>query len=412
MNETRSIRTYDVVIWGATGFTGRLVAGYLAKRYGVDKSLRWAIAGRNQGKLDDVKKSLTVNADALPTIVADSFDGERLRAMTSQSSVVVSTVGPYAKYGSALVAACVDTGTDYCDLAGEAQWIREMIDMHHANAEQSGARIVHCCGFDSVPMDIGVWFLQQEAMARSGAFCKSIAMFVKAIKGGPSGGTIASLVNVIKASRANREVARTLADPYGLNPAAERSGPDLRDQRNVRFDPLANAWTAPFVMAGINTKLVRRSHALLGYPYGRDFRYREAVMTGIGVSARLKAIVISSALAALVIGASYRHTRKFLERFILPKPGDGPDAEARANGFFDLRQFGELPDGTLLRSRITGDRDPGYGSTSKMLGECAVCLANDNLSVRGGVHSPASAMAEPLLERLQTNAGLSFEIIS
>lgn len=411
MNNSRDKRTFDIVIWGATGFTGRLVADYLASHYGIEKTLRWAIAGRDKARLDNVKRSLGANAESLPAIVADSFDGELLRAMTSQCRVIVSTVGPYAKYGSALVAACVDTGTDYCDLAGEAQWIREMIDKHHANAEQKGARIVHCCGFDSVPMDIGVWFLQQQAIARSGTFCKSIATLVKATKGGPSGGTIASLINVIKASRTNREAARTLADPYGLNPAGERDGPDLRDQRNVRFDSFANSWTAPFVMAGINTKIVRRSHALLGYPYGRDFRYREAVMTGNGVSGRLKAVTISSALAALLVGASYRHSRNFLERFVLPKPGDGPDANTRASGFFDLRLFGELPNGTPLIARVKGDRDPGYGSTSKMLGECAVCLAIDALSVSGGVHTPASAMAEPLIERLRANAGLSFEIV-
>jgi len=404
-----SDREFDVIVWGATGFTGALVAEYLSHTSGVGQSLNWAIAGRDVAKLEALKAAL--GDSALPTVVADSFDVQTLDALAGRSKVILSTVGPYAKYGSALVAACVRAGTHYCDLAGEAQWIRQMIDQHHEAAGKSGARIVNCCGFDSVPMDMGVWFLQQEAQKQHGQYCDSITMLVKAMKGGASGGTIASLLNVIRESRQDRAIARVVADPYGLNPQNERSGPDGRDQQNVRKDTGTNMWTAPFIMAGINTKVVRRSHALGGYQYGRDFRYHEAMLTGKGFGGWLKANIVMLGLGALIFFASFDVTRSLLERFVLPKPGEGPDENARASGYFDLRQFGRTPDGTLLKSRVTGDRDPGYGSTSKMLSECAVCLAQDDLASGGGVLTPAFAFGETLLRRLEKNAGLTFELL-
>ena len=402
---------YDVVVWGATGFTGALVAEYLLASYGVNDSLRWAIAGRDERKLSALKRQLGERAAQLDTLTADSFDDARLDALAGCTRVVITTVGPYARYGSALVEACVRHGTDYCDLAGEAQWIREMIDTHQQAAEQSGARIVHCCGFDSVPMDIGAWFLQQEAQQRFGGYCESITMLVKATSGTASGGTIASMLNILEQVRRDRSVAKILVHPYALNPPDQRSGPDGRDQQGLQFDQDAKVWTAPFVMAGINTKVVRRSHALLGLPWGRQFRYREAVMTGKGVSGWLKAWRMTLALGGFMLLASVGPTRRLLARFVLPKPGEGPDAAARERGFFNLRQFGTLPGGDTIRSRITGDRDPGYGSTSKMLGECAVCLALDDPDTPGGIHTPASAMAAPLIERLRNNAGLTFDVV-
>ena len=405
-----SNKKLDVVVWGATGFTGALVAEYLMAQYGADDSLRWAIAGRSEEKLGDLRQELGPDAASLPMIVADSFDEPKLAEMAAGTRVVISTVGPYAKYGSKLVAACVEAGTHYCDLAGEGQWIRKMIDQHHDAAVESGARIVHCCGFDSVPMDIGVWFLQEEAKRRHGGYCESIAMLVKAMRGGPSGGTIASILNLIKEARADRDVARVLADPYALNPPGQRNGPDDPDQRSVQFDELADAWTAPFVMAGINTRVVRRSHALLGFPYGRDFRYREATMMGKGVPAWFKSNVMTVGLGGFMAAASFGFSRNLLEHFV-PEPGEGPDREERESGFFDLRQFGELADGTIIRSKITGDRDPGYGSTSKMLAESGVCLAKNKLPSGGGVLTPATAMGGALLERLQEKAGLKFKIL-
>ena len=404
-------RTFDIVVWGATGFTGALVAEYLLAQYGLGGDLRWAIAGRSQEKLDSVKAELGADAADLPTLVADSFDEDSLAAMAASTKVVITTVGPYAQYGSPLVAACVANGTHYCDLAGEAQWIRRMIDTHHDAAVASGARIVNCCGFDSVPMDIGVWFLQEEARQRRGSYCDAITMLVKATKGGPSGGTIASILNIIKEARADRSVARVLVDPYALNPPGDREGPDGRDQQGVRYDDVAETWTAPFVMAGINTKVVRRSHALQGYPYGRDFRYREAVMMGKGASSWAKASTMTAALGGFVVASGFEFSRGLLEKHVLPKPGEGPSQSQRENGFYDLRQFGQLPDGSVIKSRIKGDRDPGYGSTSKMLAEAGVSLAVDDLESAGGVLTPAAAMGGALLGRLQENAGLTFEIL-
>jgi short subunit dehydrogenase-like uncharacterized protein len=385
------------------------VAEYLLRQYGLDGDLRWAIAGRSQEKLDKLRAALGVDSEKLQTIVADSFDAASLKGLAKRARVVLTTVGPYALYGSTLVDACVEAGTHYCDLAGEVQWIRKMIDQHHRRAQETGARIVHCCGFDSVPMDIGVWFLQDRAKQAFGQYCRSITMLVKATKGTASGGTIASIMNILQEGRKDRRVAHILVDPYSLNPQGEREGPDGRDQQRTLYREDAKSWTAPFVMAMVNTKVVRRSHALLGYPYGKDFRYQEAVMTGNGTSGRLKGMAMTAAIGAFMAGGSYSLTRKVLQMFV-PDPGEGPDAELQKSGFFNLMQIGELADGTILRTRITGDQDPGYGSTSKMLSECAVCLAKDELDGPGGVLTPAAAMARPLLERLQKNAGLTFEL--
>lgn len=405
-----SEREFDVVVYGATGFTGALVAEYLAERYGCGGDLRWAIAGRSADKLAALRASLGDAASRLEALVADSADDAALAALAGRTRVVLTTVGPYALYGSKLVAACVNAGTHYCDLAGEVQWIRHMVDQHHERATETGARIVHCCGFDSIPMDMGAFFLQQEARRRHGSYCSDIALFVKATSGSASGGTLASMMNIIKEVRKNPDVGRVLADPYALNPADERTGPDAGDQRKVLHDDTAGCWTAPFIMAGVNTRVVRRSHALAGYPWGKDFRYREAVMTGTGAGGWLKGNMTAIALGALATGLYFRPTRRLLKRFVLPKPGEGPDEKAREAGFFNLVQVGKLPDGEIIRTRITGDRDPGYGSTSKMLAESAVCLAKDELSSPGGVLTPAFAMGEHLLERLRANAGLTFDV--
>jgi short subunit dehydrogenase-like uncharacterized protein len=218
------------------------------------------------------------------------------------------------------------------------------------------------------------------------------------------------MMNLIKESREDREIARILIHPYSLNPDGEREGPDRRDQQKVVYRKDAESWTAPFVMAGVNTKVVRRSHALAGFPYGRDFRYDESVMTGRGFGGWLKGTMMVLSLGALVYFAAYAPTRKLLQRFVLAKPGEGPDRELQRKGFFNLMQIGELPDGTLLYSKIAGDQDPGYGSTSKMLSECAICLAKDNLDAGGGVWTPAAVMAQPLIARLRKNAGLTFEL--
>ena len=404
-------REFDIIIQGATGFTGTLVAEYLLRQYGVGSDLRWALAGRSEEKLQHVRDGLGAAASGLELIVADSFDKDALQTLAKRTHVVLTTVGPYALYGSELVAACVNAGTHYCDLAGEVQWIRKMIDTHHERAKETGAKIVHCCGFDSVPMDIGVWFLQDATHEKHGTYCESISMLVKATKGTASGGTLASMMNLIKESRADRSIARILVQPYSLNPEGKRDGPDSRDQSSLIYRDEAKSWTAPFVMAGVNTKIVRRSHALAGYPYGKDFRYDEAVLMGRGISGWLKGALMIAGLGTLMLLASFSPTRNFLQRYVLSKPGEGPDRELQQSGFFNLLQIGKLPDGTIIRGKITGDQDPGYGSTSKMLSECAVCLAKDELDAKGGVWTPAAVMAKPLLKRLQENAGLTFELL-
>ena len=403
-------RPFDIIVQGATGFTGTLVAEYLLRQYGTDGNLRWALAGRSEEKLQEVRAGLGSEASDLTLIVADSFDKVALQKLASQTRVVLTTVGPYALFGSDLVEACVNAGTHYCDLAGEVQWIRKMVDTHQERAQQTGAKIVHCCGFDSVPMDIGVWFLQDAAKEKFGAYCTSISMMVKATKGTASGGTLASMMNLIKESRKDRAIARVLIHPYSLNPEGEREGPDGRDQQKVVYREDAQCWTAQFVMAGVNTKVVRRSHALADYPYGKDFRYDESVITGRGFTGWLKGAVMTLGIGALVFFASFAPTRNFLQRYVLAKPGEGPDRELQRTGFFNLMQIGVLPDGKIIRGRITGDQDPGYGSTSKMLSESAVCLAKDKLDVGGGVWTPASVMARPLIERLRKNAGLTFDL--
>lgn len=402
-------RDFDIIVWGASGFTGRLVVEYLAEKYPPDGALRWAVAGRNRGKLEEILAHIAF-AGALPAIViADSHDKKSMDELASRARVVLTTVGPYAIHGSELVAACVAAGTHYCDLCGEVQWMRRMIDRHNDAAQGTGARIVMSCGFDSIPSDIGVYCLHEHAMRLRGQPCSSMTLLVRAMKGGASGGTFASMLNAIEEARRDRSIAKILADPYALNPAGERQGPDGRDQSGARFDADAGVWTAPFVMAMVNTRVVRRSNALLGYRYGKDFRYREATITGSGAAGRVKSAMTNAGLKAFLAAAAVPLTRKQIVQRLLPAPGEGPSREQRENGYFNLVMLGRQPDGEILRLRIKGDRDPGYGSTSKMLAESAVCLATGDIDVAGGLWTPAAAMGRQLLPRLTANAGLSFE---
>lgn len=402
---------FDLVLMGASGFTGRLVAEYLLDQYGVNGSLRWAIAGRSEQKLKALASSL--GADDLPVIEAESHDRASLDRLVAQTHVVCSTVGPYALYGDELVAACVASGTDYCDLTGEVPWMRRMLDRHADEAKKTGARIVHCCGFDSIPSDMGVWFAQQEAIKSFGQPLTKIRMGVEAMRGKMSGGTAASMINIIQESQQDTDVARTLKNPFALCPKGMQSGPRQPYVKGPQFDRSLNAWLAPFVMAAINTRVVHKSHALLGRPWGEGFVYDEAMMTGRGFKGRRAAWVWSLMLGGFALGASIKPIRAVMKKTILPAQGEGPTQEQRERGFFKLRFNGETSDGQTLSVRVTGDRDPGYGSTAKMLGEAAVCLATQcsKGSVEGGFWTPSTALGEALKARLVDHAGLTFEVI-
>ncbi len=403
-------KKYELIIWGASGFTGRLVAEYLLEQYGVGNELRWAIAGRNKEKLENIREDL--GDEDLPILTADSLDPQSINDLVQQTKVICTTVGPYAKYGSLLVAACVNNGVDYCDLTGEVQWIRRMIDQHHEKAKKKGVKIVHCCGFDSVPSDMGVYFLQKSAKEKYGDYCQHVKYRVKAAKGGPSGGTIASLNNVLEEAQQDPAVFEILENPYSLNPAGEQSGNDGPDLDHAAFDKDFKAWIGPFIMAAINTKVVRRSHALSGYPYGKDFMYDEATLCGTGISGRLKAQMLST-VTGLMSGGNPNSVLMKLANQFLPKPGEGPSKMQRETGFYNLALLGKLRNGLVIKGKVKGDRDPGYGSTSKMLGESAVCLAKDRaiLPPTSGVLTPSTAMGDALLDRLEKNAGLTFEIV-
>lgn len=398
-------REFDIIVWGASGFTGKLVAEYLFNNYGVGDTIKWAMAGRNQAKLEKVRAE--VADETVPLVIADSQDENSLNAMTQRTKVICTTVGPYAKYGSKLVAACVANQTDYCDLAGEVQWMRQMIDEHHEAAKANGTKIVHTCGFDSIPSDMGVYFTQREAKARTGQIAKQIKMRVRAFKGEISGGTYASLSNVLVEASKDKTIFEVLSNPYGLNPKGEQSGPDKKDLQKIVYDEAAKSWIYPFIMAGINTKVVRRSNALSGYPYGKDFLYDEAVMSGDGFSGKMKGFAAVIPLGIMMMAKPGSMIKKLVDK-ALPKPGEGPDKAKRAAGFYNLRFLATLEDGSTAVGKVTGDMDPGYGSTSKMMAESAICLAKDDLPKIGGMLTPSVAMGDLLLDRLQASAGLTF----
>lgn len=399
-------KTYDLILFGASGFTGSLVAEYLFKQYGLGQSLRWAIAGRNREKLEAIRKDL--GAEDLAIEIADSLDPVALNELVQKTKVICTTVGPYALYGNELLQACVENKVHYCDLTGEVQWIRRSIDLHHEQAQAHQTKIVHCCGFDSIPSDMGVYYLQKEAQKAWGSYAQSVKFRLRGAKGGFSGGTVASLENVLKeATEESKLMEEVIMHPYGLNPEGQKEGPDGADLKNVVYDKDFGAWVAPFIMAPINTKIVRRSHALRGFPYGRDFQYEEAMYSGKGTLSWLKAKGMATFSNALYSPNSI--LKKVMQPF-LPKTGDGPSEKQREEGFFKVILLGKSAEGKSLKVNVKGDRDPGYGSTSKMLGEAAVALALDDLNDTYGVITPSTAMGDALLKRLEEHAGLSFEV--
>lgn len=408
MNE----RSYDVVIWGATGFTGRLVMEYMYKTYGVDGDVRWAAAARNADKLATVKRELLEDdAGKVPDIIADSNDVQSLRELVAATRSVCTTVGPYARYGSSLVEACAAQGTHYCDLTGEVQWMHRMIGQHQSGAEQSGARVVFTCGFDSIPSDLGVFYVQSQMQARHGVYAPRVKYRVVKSDGGVSGGTIDSMMNMMDEAQDDPGILDIIADPYALNPPNMPRGDDGPDQTSVEYDQDFRQWTAPFVMAGINTRVVRRSHALLGYPWGKNFRYDEAMLMGDGPRGFARASMVSGGTGLMMRAAGFTPTRNLLGR-LAPSPGEGPSRETMQKGSFVIELFAAHPEDPEknLTALVTGDRDPGYGATSKMLAESAVCLAKDNLDTPTGLLTPAVAMGQPLIDRLSNSAGMTFSL--
>ena len=384
-------REFDIVVYGATGYTGRLVAEHFVREYGGRANApKWAMAGRSRGKLDDVRQAIGAPLDT-PLVIADADDPASLEAMCRRARVVLTTVGPYQLYGDALVAACVKTGTDYADLCGEPAWMREQIDKHHAAAKASGARICFSSGFDSIPFDLGVLMLQKEAVARFGRPAPRVRGRVRGMQGTFSGGTAASLTATVKAVAKNPRLIPILQSPFGLTPGFE--GPDQPSGLVPRYEDDLGKWAAPFIMATINVKNVHRTNFLSGFPYGEDFRYDEMMLTSPGEAGKAAAHAVAEMLKN-PFGAKP------------PKPGEGPSKAERESGFYDVLFVGAMLSGETLRYGVKGKYDPGYGSTSRMLGETGMALLA--CDAPGGVGTPGSFLGEALVERLEEHADISF----
>jgi short subunit dehydrogenase-like uncharacterized protein len=385
---------FDIVVYGATGFTGQLVAEYLAAHYKGDGNLKWAMAGRSKDKLVSVRDAIGAAADT-PLIVADAGDPASLKAMVEQTKSVITTVGPYMLYGNELLAACVAAGVDYFDLCGEPTWMRQKIEQHEAAAKKSGARIVFSCGYDSLPFELGVFCAQEEAKKAFSAPVSRVKGRVREMKGTFSGGTAASMRAIFEAAAKDLSLVTLLRDPFVLTPGFD--GPKQPLGNRPLFDQDLQTWTAPFVMANINTRNVHRSNMLMGFPYGKDFVYDEMMVTGPGEA--------GEAMAKKVMAANNK-----LSGADVPKPGEGPSKEERENGSYDLLFVAITPDGKQARAVVRGDRDPGYGSTSKMISQCAICLLRDTPGVPAGIWTPGAAMGHKLIKRLVDHAGLTFAV--
>ncbi len=417
-------RAYTVVLYGATSFVGQITAHYLAQflteqktNEDASQSVTWAIAGRDEDKLkklqDEILSKQGNKADKVAIIIANSNDEASLEAMTKQTQVLISTVGPYLKYGEPLIKSCAQNGTDYVDLTGEAIFIKDMLDKYQDTAKQSGARIVNSCGFDSIPSDLGVYFTQQQAQDKFNQACETIHMRVKAAKGGVSGGTIASMGTIFEEVGEDKARRKQVANPYLLNDDADAPTTRQKNVSKPEYDDDHKRWLAPFVMAVINTRIVHRTNQLLSYEYGREFKYDEAMWMQDGVKGKLMSYGLSAGLLGFASAMMFKPSRELLSKHVLPKSGSGPSKSEQENGFFDIRFFGTTTKQDTISTKVTGDRDPGYGSTSRMLAQSALCLAQDvsQDAVAGGFWTPATAMGDKLIQRLEEHAGLSFEVV-
>jgi len=401
-------REFDVIVYGATGFTGRLVAEHMLAKYGVGGDVKWAMAGRSKSKLEAVRTEIGAPAD-VPLVIADASNPASLDAMAQRTKVVITTVGPYQLYGEPMVAACVKAGTDYVDLCGEPAWMAAMIAKYDAQAKTTGARIVFSCGFDSIPFDLGVTFLQDQAISRLGVPLQRVRGRVRKMKGGFSGGTVASLMATLEASKRDPSMLKTLANPFALTPGF--TGPAQPSGETVVLDA-SGQWAAPFVMATINTKNVHRSNYLLKQKWAADFVYDEMTLTGDGAAGQKRAKAAKRGGDMLNGLLNFAPARAVLRAFVLPKPGQGPTKEQRETGFYDVGFQGETADGRTLRAGVKGEKDPGYGSTSRMIAESALCLARDvgRDETGGGVWTPGAALGAKLIARLEANALMRFTL--
>ena len=384
-----SDKSLDVVIYGATGFTGKLVVEYMQENYGNDESVSWAIAGRSEEKLKAVSEDLKVGSN-VPHLLVDSNDTDSIESMVKQTKCVLTTVGPYQLYGAKILQQCVIHGVDYVDLCGEPGWMHEMINEYSNQAKETGARIVFSCGFDSIPFDLGVYFLQKEVIAQHGQPAPNVRGRVRAMNGEFSGGTAASLGATMASLKEKPELFEVLINPFALSDGF--TGPEQAQDSKPVYDEKLETWVAPFFMAPINTKNVHRSNVLMDHLYGEDFCYNEMWIQGPGEEGKAAAEFVAS-MNPLADA---------------PAPGEGPSKESRDNGNYDVLFCADLADGSTIQAAVSGDLDPGYGSTSKMIAESAICLVKECPELVGGIYTPAPAMGEKLIARLQANAGLDF----
>jgi short subunit dehydrogenase-like uncharacterized protein len=389
----KSSSKFDIVVYGASGFTGQLVAEYLAAQYKGDKELRWAMAGRSLDKLASVRDAIGA-PKGTPLIAADSSNIASLKAMVDQAKSVIAGVGPYQLLGTDLLAICAKTGTDYLDYCGEPIWMRQMIEAHEAEAKANGARIVFSCGFDSLPFELGALFVQKQAKRVFGAPAARVKGRVRDMRGTPSGGTAASAKATFDAVAKDLSLVAILNDPFALTPGFTGA----RQPRGNKpiYDEELQSWAAPFTMALINTRNIHRSNMLMGFPYGKDFVYDEMVLTGPGEE--------GEATAKRIMAANNEKTGPNAR-----KPGEGPSKEERESGLYDLLYVAIAPDGRQVRASIKGDRDP-YGSTARMIVECAICLLRDAPEVAPGFWTPGAGMGDRLIKRLVDRAGLLFQV--
>ena len=385
-----NLNKYDFVIYGATGFTGKLVVEYAIKQYNNNNEVSWAIAGRNNEKLEHVQEKYNLPSD-IGKIVVDSNDQDSIDEMVSQTKCVLTTVGPYQLYGEKIIKTCISTGTDYVDLCGEPGFMHKIISECSAEAKEKGARVVFSCGFDSIPFDLGVLFVQEAVMSKLNKYAPSVRGRVRAMNGEFSGGTAASMKATMAALQSDPELINILVNPHALCEGIQ--GVQQDDDSKPTYDEELNTWVAPFFMAPINTKNIHRSNKLMNHIYGENFKYNEMWIQGPGEEGKAAAEFISTMNP---LGDA-------------PEPGDGPSRESRENGNYDVLFCADV-DGETIKASVSGDMDPGYGSTSKMIAESAVCLVKDCEDLAGGIYTPAASMGKKLIKRLESNAGLTFKL--